>query len=119
MMMHSAPFRLLMSLVFLTVGTALMAQDEAIHDEIRTMRDRAIAAFEARDAEALLAELDERIIFTAMNNETVTGKDALRDYYARMMDGAAGLVIDLQVAFETDALATLMAGGKPRLPADR
>ena len=110
-MLRLAPFRLLFCLLVF-VGSVAQAQDEAVHDEIRAMRDRAIAAFEARDVEALFAELDDRVIFTAMNNETVTGKDALTAYYAKMMDGSAGLVSDLQVAFETDALATLLAGNQ-------
>ena len=110
-MLRLAPFRLLFCLLVF-VGSVAQAQDEAVHDQIRAMRDRAIAAFEARDVEALFAELDDRVIFTAMNNETVTGKDALTAYYAKMMDGSAGLVSDLQVAFETDALATLLAGNQ-------
>lgn len=110
-MLRLAPFRLLICLLVF-VGSVAQAQDEAVHDEIRAMRDRAIAAFEARDVEALFAELDDRVIFTAMNNETVTGKEALTAYYAKMMDGSAGLVSDLQVAFETDALATLLAGNQ-------
>ncbi len=110
-MLRLAPFRLLFCLLVF-VGSVAQAQDEAVHDEIRAMRDRAIAAFEARDVEALFAELDDRVIFTAVNNETVTGKDALTAYYAKMMDGSAGLVSDLQVAFETDALATLLAGNQ-------
>lgn len=105
-------FRALVCAILLALGSPALAQDEAVHDEIRALRDRAIASFEARDAEALLADLDDRVIFTAMNNETVTGKDQLRDYYARMMDGSAGLVSDLQVTFETDALATLLAGNQ-------
>jgi ketosteroid isomerase-like protein len=111
-MLRLAPFRLLLCLLLFVVATAAQAQDDAVHDEIRAMRDRAIAAFEARDVEALFAELDDRILFTAMNNETVAGKEALTAYYARMMDGSAGLVSDLQVAFETDALATLLAGNQ-------
>ena len=111
-MLRLAPFRLMLCLLFFAFGSVAQAQDEAVHDEIRAMRDRAIAAFEARDVAELFAELDDRVIFTAMNNETVTGKEALTAYYAKMMDGSAGLVSDLQVAFETDALATLLAGNQ-------
>jgi ketosteroid isomerase-like protein len=111
-MLRFASFRLVLCLLFLVIGSVAQAQDEAVHDEIRAMRDRAIAAFEARDVAALFAELDDRIIFTAMNNETVTGKEALTAYYAKMMDGSAGLVSDLQVEFQTDALATLLAGNQ-------
>lgn len=111
-MLRFAPFRLLLCLTLVIFGSGAQAQDDAVHDEIRAMRDRAIAAFEARDVEALFAELDDRILFTAMNNETVAGKEALTAYYARMMEGSSGLVADLQVEFQTDALATLLAGNQ-------
>lgn len=107
-----SPFHLVLCLLLLGFATVAQAQDEAVHDEIRAMRDRAIAAFEARDVDALFAELDDRILFTAMNNETVSGKEALTAYYMRMMDGSAGLVSDLRVEFETDDLATLLAGNQ-------
>ena len=110
--MRLAPLSLLIGLLVLGIASIAQAQDEAIHDEIRAMRDRAIAAFEAHDVNALFTELDDRILFTAMNNETVAGKEALTAYYDRMMDGSAGLVSDLQVTFETDALATLLAGNE-------
>ncbi len=86
-------------------------QDAAIHDDIRAMRDRAIAAFAARDADALLVELSENVYFTAMNNEAVHGKPALRDYYARMLNGADGLVQDMSVEFESDVLSALYDDG--------
>lgn len=110
--MRLAPLRLLICALVLSVASLAQAQDDAVHDEIRATRDRAIAAFQARDVEALFAELDDRVIFTAMNNETVAGKDAAREYYARMMEGPASLVSGLEVTFETDALATLLAGNQ-------
>lgn len=111
-MMKLIPIYTLICLAFLTLVSPVLAQDEAVHDEIRAMRDRAIAAFDARDVDALFAELDDRVLFTAMNNETVAGKEALTAYYARMMGGTTGLVSDLQVQFETDDLATLLAGNQ-------
>lgn len=104
--------KLLVTVFALMVPAIASAQDEALHDEIRAMRDRAIAAFEARDRAALLAELTDTVVFTAMNNETVSGKDALAAYYARMMEGSGSLISDLTVKFEVDELATLMAGNQ-------
>ncbi|MGB8814400.1 MAG: nuclear transport factor 2 family protein [Paracoccaceae bacterium] len=101
---------LALGLILSLTAPPAAAQDEAIHDEIRAMRDRAIAAFTARDQTALLAELADAVSFTAMNNEVVQGKPAITAYYAKMMDGASGLITDISVDFQTDALATLYAG---------
>lgn len=86
------------------------AQDDAVHDEIRAMRDGAIAAFEARDPEAFSAFLADDVYFTAMNNEVVHGKEAAMAYYNRMMDAADGLITDVSVTFESDVLSALHAG---------
>lgn len=89
------------------LGGQAAAQDAAIHDEIRAMRDGAIAAFEARDAETFASFLADDVKFTAMNNEAVHGKQAALNYYDRMMDAADGLITDVQVSFDTDELSTL------------
>src|SRR5262249_20578000 len=48
---------------------------EAVHNELRALRDRAVAAVNKRDPDALMKELDPGIVFTAMNNEVVRGID--------------------------------------------
>jgi ketosteroid isomerase-like protein len=98
--------------LFLAIAIAapLWAQDiEAIHNDIRAMRDRTIAAFEARDREAFLAQLSDNVYFTAMNNEAVHGKEEAAAYYDRMMNAADGLISDLQVDFQSDVLSALYA----------
>ena len=59
-------FRFLICALAIGAGS-VQAQDDAIHDEIRAMRDGAIAAFEARDPDAFAAYLADDVYFTAMN----------------------------------------------------
>ena len=45
----------------------------ALHQELRALRDRAVNAVNTKNADALMKELDQNIVFTAMNNEVVYG----------------------------------------------
>ena len=96
--------------------TAAFAQDaggdEAIHNELRALRTRAVEAVNRRDAEALLAEMTGDVVFTAMNNEVVRGRADARAYYDRMLGGAARVIEDMRITVEPDALATLHNNGE-------
>ena len=81
---------------------------EAVHNELRALRDRAVAAVNKRDPDALMKELDPGIVFTAMNNEVVHGIDQAKAYYQRMMVGAGRIVEDMSLTVEPDDLATLL-----------
>ncbi|MFZ2099460.1 MAG: nuclear transport factor 2 family protein [Oricola sp.] len=116
---HISAFLLIAFSLFPIAGTTgASAQDltarqtETIHNELRALRDRAVAALQARDTDALMAELTEDIAFTAMNNEVVHGKQAAIEYYLRMMNGAASLVEDMSVTIEPDILSNLHVGGQ-------
>jgi ketosteroid isomerase-like protein len=85
--------------------------DEAIHAQLRALKDRAIAAVGRRDIDALLAEADPNVAFTAMDNEIAHGREAVRAYFEKMMTGDSRIVQDLHVTFEPDASSTLYNGG--------
>ena len=98
----------------LAIGTTLpaSAQDESsavvakvtdtAHTQLRALHGRAFAALKAKDASALMAELDDEIVFTAMNNELVNGKPAALEYYERMMSGSSSIVQDLDLTLDPD-----------------
>lgn len=88
------------------------SQTEAIHNELRAVRDRAVTAIKDRNADALMAELTDDIAFTAMNNEAVHGKEAAKAYYQRMMSGASSIVEDMSVTIEPDILSDLHNTGE-------
>ena len=87
------------------------AQTAAIHDALRGVRDRLVAAVNDRDAPALLAELDEDILFTAMNNEVVHGTDEAQAYYEKMLVGSQRIVEDMSLTATPDDLSILLAEG--------
>jgi ketosteroid isomerase-like protein len=84
---------------------------EALHNELRALKDRAVAAVNKRDADALMKELGPNIIFTAMNNEVVRGIDQARAYHQRMLVGSGRVLEDMSLKVEADDLTTLYANG--------
>lgn len=103
---------LMIVLCWLAFTTTVSAQENPAHENIRTMRDAAISAFMARDKDTFLAHFSDEIIFTAMNNDVVRGKEAASAYWDRMFSGSSGLVDDLQMEFAVDDLTTLYVDDK-------
>jgi ketosteroid isomerase-like protein len=85
--------------------------DEALHNELRALKDRAVAAVNKRDPDALMKELDPDIAFTAMNNEVVHGIAEAKAYYQKMLVGAARIVEDMSLSAEPDHLADIYENG--------
>lgn len=84
---------------------------EALHNELRAVKDRALKAVNERNEDALAKELAPNILFTAMNNERVSGVDAARAYYKRMLVGAGAIVKEMTLTANADDLTTLYNGG--------
>jgi ketosteroid isomerase-like protein len=94
-----------------TMALAQQSSDEALHAELRALKDRAVAAVNKRDADALMRELDPNIAFTAMNNEVVHGITEAKAYYQKMLVGAARIVQDMSLTAEPDRPADIYANG--------
>ena len=97
-------------------ATAAQAQaprssEETLHNELRALKDRAVAAVNKRDPDALMKELDPDIAFTAMNNEVVHGIAEAKAYYQKMLVGAARIVEDMSLTAEPDRLADIYENG--------
>jgi ketosteroid isomerase-like protein len=71
------------------------------------LKDRLVEAVNKKDENAILAELNPQIWFTAMNNETFHGIDAGKAYYEKMLSGASRIVEDMSIKVEPDDLAVL------------
>jgi ketosteroid isomerase-like protein len=93
------------------------ASTESLHNELRALKDRAVAAVNKRDPDALMKELDSTITFTAMNNEVVHGLEQAKAYYQRMLVGAGRIVEDMSLAVEPDDLTTLYDNGSTGISA--
>lgn len=116
--------KILLSVLLLLSGPALAqetpadrvtndaaTQVEATHDALRGLRDRLVAAVNAKDEAALLAELEDDVLFTAMNNEVVHGKEEASAYYTKMLVGSQRIVEDMSLTAEADDLSILLAKG--------
>ena len=78
-----------------------------LHDEIRRMRDGALAALARGDVDGILAYLHPNIIFAPMNGEIVRGPLQVRDYFNRMLKGPDRRVQNIQLKLEVADLADL------------
>ena len=86
---------------------AMLPAVAALHDELRGLKDRAVAAVNKRDPNALMKELDQDVTFTAMNNEVVRGIDQAKAYYQKMLVGSARILEDMSLKVEVDELTRL------------
>ncbi|HUQ09714.1 MAG TPA: nuclear transport factor 2 family protein [Steroidobacteraceae bacterium] len=82
------------------------AADAPVHDELRALQKAMEDALNNRDLDALLANVDDKLVFTAMNAESGYGKAHVRDYFNRMLTGPDKIVDAIQVDFIPDGLAT-------------
>jgi uncharacterized protein (TIGR02246 family) len=89
---------------------SLTPEEEALHAELRALKDRAAAALNRRDIDAVLAETDPNVVFTAMDSEVAHGRDAVRKYFERMMTSDSRVVQDIQSTFEPDDLSVVYGG---------
>jgi uncharacterized protein (TIGR02246 family) len=82
------------------------AKDASVHDELRALQAAMEEALNKRDLDGMLAHVDESVAFTAMNAETGYGKQHIRNYFDRMMNGPDRIVENIKVDFVPDQLAT-------------
>lgn len=93
------------------IPEGMTPEGAAIHNELRALRDRLVAGVNDKDPDAIMADLDDEILFTAMNNEVVHGKKEAMSYYEKMMVGSQRIVKDMSLTVEVDDLAVLLAEG--------
>ncbi len=80
---------------------------EQLHNELRAVRDEMEKALNARDLDGLLKHLDERVVFSTMNGDVVTGHQGVRDYFTKMLSGPGSRVKSVKAHFEATELSRL------------
>lgn len=80
------------------------AADAPVHDELRALAAAMEKALNERDLEGLLANVDDDLVFTAMNAEAGYGKQHVRDYFDKMLNGPNKVVENINVDFVPDKL---------------
>ena len=83
------------------------AADEAIHEQLRALRDRMFDAYEKRDLDALLTDVSPDVVITWQNADRNIGHDEFRAFYNRMMNPENGVVKEISSKFEVDGLSYL------------
>lgn len=84
--------------------------EEQLHNELRQVRDEMEKALNARDLDGLMKHLDERVIFSTMNGDVVTGHLGVREYYTKMLSGPGSRVKAVKAHFDVTELSRLYDG---------
>src|SRR5262245_45366958 len=79
----------------------------AQHQGLRDLKAKMEQALKARDIEAILANVDDNIVFTTMNGDVARGKEGIRQYFTRMMEGPDKIVESISSEFIPDELSIL------------
>ena len=80
---------------------------EALHDELRKLRDDMLAAIGRNDFDAILPHLHPNVVFTPMNNEVCRGPEEIRAYFDKMLKGPDAIVKSVRFEVEVDRLTDL------------
>lgn len=89
---------------------AMDPESQRAHEGLRELRRTMEEALNNGDIDAILAHVDERVVFTTMNGDVARGKDGIRQYYEKMMQGPDRVVQSVTSSFEADDLSILHGG---------
>lgn len=87
--------------------TEAATSPEALHDELRKLRDDVLAAVGRNDFDAILPHLHPNVVFTPMNNEVCHGPEEIRAYFDKMLKGPDAIVKNVRFDVEVDRLTDL------------
>ena len=80
---------------------------EALHDEIRAIRDEILAAIAKSDFDAIVPHLHPNVVFTPMNNEICRGPQEVRAYFDRMLTGPDAVLKSVRFDMKVDRLTDI------------
>jgi ketosteroid isomerase-like protein len=87
------------------------AADEATHNELRALRDGLLDAMSKGDLERELGYFHPNVVVTWHNAEVSRGRDGVRKYLSRMLDGPNKVVERFRADVHVDELTILYGGG--------
>lgn len=91
----------------LAVGQPPPNSQEAVHKELRALRDGIIASFNKKDVDGLLKFVHPKAVVTWQDASVCRGHQQIRDYYQKMMTGEKRVVESVSATAEVDELTTL------------
>ncbi|WP_254509243.1 YybH family protein [Anatilimnocola floriformis] len=89
------------------------ARAEAIHDQLRAVREEFLTAFGKQDFDALVALLDENVVLTAQDGKelkSIRSKQGVREYLDRMLVGPKRGIESMTIKPTVDELSALHNG---------
>ncbi len=84
--------------------------DEAAHNELRALRDGFLDAMNKGDVERELTYLHPNVVVTWHNAEISRGRDGVRTYLDRMLNGPSKVVESFSADLNVDELTILYGG---------
>ena len=79
-----------------------VAADDPAHNELRALRDDVLDAFNKKDLDRLLSHVHPNVAVTWQNGEVSRGRDGIRAYYKKMMEGPDRVVDSVTAKAEVD-----------------
>jgi len=105
---------ILLTAVTLAVPMFASAQtakpEDPIHQELRQLRDKLMAAMNKSDLEGILGVLHTNVVITWHNAEVSRGREGVRAYYNRIMSGPDKYVESFNCSLNVDELTILYPG---------
>ena len=81
-----------------------------VHNALRQLKTRMVAAMNRNDIDAMLAELHPDVVITWQNAEVSRGREAVRAYLVRNTRGANPIVKSYHADIDVDQLTALYGG---------
>jgi ketosteroid isomerase-like protein len=97
-------------LVALPVSSQAPPKDEAVHNELRALRDGLLDAMNKGDIERELSYMHPNVVVTWHNAEVSRGRDGVRAYLTRMLSGPNRIVTSFSATVNVDELTILYGG---------
>jgi ketosteroid isomerase-like protein len=93
-----------------TQAEAPPANDEAVHNELRALRDGLVDAMNKGDIERELTYLAPNVVVTWHNAEVSRGREGVRAYLARILSGPNKFISGYSAKVDVDELTILYGG---------
>lgn len=89
------------------IPTTASSDANAVHQELRRLRDEVMAAWQRRDIDGVLAHVDPDIVVTWQNGEVNRGPDAIRRFYKEMFEDKDSVLSNMVSTLTVDDLSIL------------
>lgn len=107
---HIILFVMILCLPFMLPAQQGTSNEEAIHNELRELRDNLLTAIYKSDIDKMLEYMHEEVVYTNYNSIVRRGKKELGDYFNHMLQGPDAVIKSIKMNMEVDTLTILYGG---------